>query len=516
MLELPDYLLGAGQLLAIAAASLLAGVRVRSRLLPSWTGPPAWLATAVVAVALVVVVAELLGTLGLFDGPWMILGLGAAAIAAWRLPIAASDAGLPPAPDPGRGARLIGLLIAAVAVAHFTIGLRLRLSTGMTGFDTTWYHAPFAAGFAQSGNTFDIQFIAPQFLAWFYPQNSELFHAVGMLAFERDLLSPFFSLAWLGGCLLAAWCVGRPFGVGPASLAGAALVLGGGAFADQSGEARNDIAAIFFLLAAAAIAVNAHRGGPSNRSRCRRCSRRRRRRTCCRDEGELRGVAAVHGRRPLPAAPVGRRRRALAIGVAMALLGGGYWYLRNLVQAGSPLPWVEEAGPLELPGAGPADRRPRGPQRDRLHGRRRDLGGLARAGAQGRIRPALAALLALGGGRRCLAAAWRRREPALRLASAGRARPAGPWLVAPASAAGPDGTPVGFFSGLRYLAPGARPGLGPAAHASGPARTRCPLGGARRGRVLLPFADASGAPGIRAICWSRSRPGRAFAAGAAS
>ena len=50
----------------------------------------------------------------------------------------------------------------------------------MTGFDSTWYHGPFAAGFLQSGDTWDLHFIAPQFLAWFYPANAELFHAVGM------------------------------------------------------------------------------------------------------------------------------------------------------------------------------------------------------------------------------------------------------------------------------------------------------------------------------------------------
>ena len=41
----------------------------------------------------------------------------------------------------------------------------------MTGFDSTWYHGPFAAGFFQSGNTLDLHYIAPQFLAWFYPAN---------------------------------------------------------------------------------------------------------------------------------------------------------------------------------------------------------------------------------------------------------------------------------------------------------------------------------------------------------
>ena len=81
---------------------------------------------------------------------------------------------------------LIALAIAAIAVLHFALEVKPQLSTGMTGFDSTWYHGPFAAGFFQSGDTWDLHFIAPQFLAWFYPANAEIFHAVGMLAFGRD------------------------------------------------------------------------------------------------------------------------------------------------------------------------------------------------------------------------------------------------------------------------------------------------------------------------------------------
>ena len=95
----------------------------------------------------------------------------------------------------------------------------------MTGFDSTWYHGPFAAGFHQTGNTWDLHYIAPAFMAWFYPANSEVFHAIGMNAFDRDLLSPLLNLGWFVGCLLAAWCIGRPYRMGPVSLALAAVAL---------------------------------------------------------------------------------------------------------------------------------------------------------------------------------------------------------------------------------------------------------------------------------------------------
>ncbi len=48
-------------------------------------------------------------------------------------------------------ATLIALAVAAVAVVKFAADVRPKLSTGMTGFDSTWYHGPFAAGFFQSG-----------------------------------------------------------------------------------------------------------------------------------------------------------------------------------------------------------------------------------------------------------------------------------------------------------------------------------------------------------------------------
>ena len=136
----------------------------------------------------------------------------------------------------------------------------------MTGFDSTWYHGPFAAGFIQTGDTWDLHFIAPQFLAWFYPANSELLHAVGMNAFDRDLLSPLLNLGWFVG-LPPRLLVHRagPTGSAPWSLALGAIALSVPALSDQAGEARNDIVGIFFLLAAVAIALNAWAARPARR-----------------------------------------------------------------------------------------------------------------------------------------------------------------------------------------------------------------------------------------------------------
>ena len=125
-----------------------------------------------------------------------------------RPPSTAQDPRPEPSPDLSRS--LIAAVASSISPAASDSAQhrddRLRL---------TWYHGPFAAGFFQSGNTWDLHFIAPQFLAWFYPANSEIFHAVGMLAFDRDMLSPLLNLGWFIGCLFASGASGGHTGSAP-------------------------------------------------------------------------------------------------------------------------------------------------------------------------------------------------------------------------------------------------------------------------------------------------------------
>ena len=48
-------------------------------------------------------------------------------------------------------------------------------------------------------------------------------------------------------------------------------------------------------------------------------------------------------------APAGRRWAAAGWWFAAAVAGGGYWYLRNLIISGNPLPQLEHLGPISLP-----------------------------------------------------------------------------------------------------------------------------------------------------------------------
>ena len=494
MLGVGPYLLGVLYILPLGLFAWMGGTELRRRLLPGFEGAPARLATAVLALALLVWAAQLLGSIGWLDRTGYQLLMLAVGMGVIRLQRRSSKeggrshpprqvrVGTPPLPT------LVALLVAAIALVKFALEAKSKLSTGMTGFDSTWYHGPFAAGFFQSADTWDLHFIAPQFLAWFYPANGEIFHAVGMLAFDRDVLSPLLNLGWFVGCLAACWCIGRPYRVAPWSLALGAIALSVPALADQAGEARNDIVGIFFLLAGVAIALNAWGGAGSEKK--------------LGGEGGATGVGAylVVGLAAglaagtklnflLPAAVlivglgvIGATERSSpryvgatasawrGVGAAAlaALAGGGYWYLRNLIHAGNPLPWIHHLGPIDLP----APEQALGGREAHsvlgyltngevwsdwflpgLHGGLWLLWPLLLVGALvGLLLPLLALLRRRDGS----TPVWREIGPSaavLAVAGAVGLATALAWLVAPTSASGPDGMPRGFESGLRYLAP---------------------------------------------------------------
>ena len=467
MLGPERYLLGVLEILLLGGFAWLGGAALRGWLLPRFEGAPARLANGVIALALLIWSAELLGTFGVLDPVPYLLLVALSDSLLWKFAPRPPERGESHPhlqvrvrlPSLRRGERdwmtLIALLIAAIAVVHFAAGVKTRLSTGMTGFDSTWYHGPFAAGFFQSGNTWDLHFIAPQFLAWFYPANGEIFHAVGMLAFGRDVLSPLLNLGWFVGCLVACWCIGRPYRVGSWSLALGAIALSVPALADQAGEARNDIVGIFFLLAAVAIALNAYAsplrkpispripGTPLVVGLAAGLAAGTKLNFLLPAAVLVVGLAVVAGR--------GARWRAFGVSFLAALTGGGYWYLRNLVHSGNPLPWVHHLGPINLPAPAQA-----------LGGREAHgvLGYLTNGsvwsdwflpGLHGGLWIVWPLLLiaAAGGLILCLA----RGTPTQRIAALAGLASGLAWLIAPTSASGPDGMPRGFESGLRYLAP---------------------------------------------------------------
>ncbi len=166
----------------------------------------------------------------------------------------------------------------------------------------------------------------------------------------NDVLSPFVNLCWLAVALLAAWCIGRPFGVAPVTLTGAAVLLATpGLVATQPGGAYNDVVGLALLLSCAALLVTAvNAGGPT--------------RVAGQAIAALAAGVAL-GTKLTFIAPVGaltvgiwvlaRRGRRLSEGGLWFLLlavTGGFWYLRNLITVGNPLPSLNiKLGPLALP-----------------------------------------------------------------------------------------------------------------------------------------------------------------------
>ena len=164
----------------------------------------------------------------------------------------------------------------------------------------------------QTGYLGHIYFFDPIFLASFYPANSEVIHAVPMLFFDRDIVSMVVNLGWLAMALLSAYCIGRPYGLGPQALVGSSIVLGSQSLVEfQAGEALNDITGVAFVLAAVAILVNGYAAGapglgPTGRTRA-----------LCR-QGQLVGTSCSCS----PAGPDPRARHGASITPAALAVAG--------------------------------------------------------------------------------------------------------------------------------------------------------------------------------------------------
>jgi len=470
--SLGSYIGGCLAVIGIVSALGLGGYWLRRWIVPEFSGALARLADATIAVGLLVLSLELLGTLSLLRTGWIVV----VCIAVGLLAALLGRRNAPPddlqvsAPQVQTIALLIALAVASFTVAEWTFPSQLSLDQGMFGGDTTWYHMPFAARFAQEHSIVHLHFTDPlRLAAWFYPQSSELVHGAAIVLFKSDWLSPLINLIWLAIALLAAWCVGRPYKVGPATLVAGAIVLDAGVMIEtQPGEGRNDIMGLAFLIAFAAFLINAHqRRAPDSGA----VQDRPDRDAPLLDKGPLviAGIAAglaasVKLTFLIPVVAIGfgvvifsgRGRRlttAWVLGLSTFVVGG-YWYVRAAIKTGgNPIPTIG-FGPLHLPRPDqmPLDPRPRFavahylteptiyrkwffPQLDN---------------ALGPLWP-LILIVAVAA---ALYIAWRSRNIILRVIAVAALLTAAVYVFTPLTAAGQEGSPTGFFTNTRYLTPG--------------------------------------------------------------
>jgi hypothetical protein len=457
--SLASYVTGMAQLVVAAAALGFFAFRVRGRILPSFEGPPARLAEAILAIASLVVLCEFLGLFGLLHGPLIVIGALAAAGVAWlRIGPRGGTADLrPPAPAVPDAARILAFAVAGVLVAQWAAFTSYSLDHGITNFDSVWYHMPFAADMFQTGSTAVFHRTETVFLNWFYPQNSEILHAAGMALTGRDFVSIFINLGWLGLALLAGWCVGRPYGRPHLSMVAVAVLLATHTLVvREPGTGKNDIVAIALVLAMLAILIN--RGAAPRDGQGRIGPG-----WALAVAGLAAGLAAgtkVTALAPVALATVavlfaavpGSRRKAAGIWFGSAAVGGGFWYLRSWFASGSPIPQVESLGPFDLPG--PERLQVGRPDFNVLHyvtdtGVWRDyfVPGLERG--FGELWPLLIVVAIAG-----VVAMIARGPGRLSRAHAAAALLAiGAYLVTPLGAAGPEGHPTAFAINLRFLIP---------------------------------------------------------------
>jgi hypothetical protein len=468
-----SYIAGSLAVIGIIAALGLGGYWLRCWIVPEFSGALARLADATLAVALLTISLEILGTLSILEFGWIIVftiavGLGAAALGHWR----ASERGEEvKAPAVAKWALILAIAVASFTMAEWTFPSQLNLDQGMFGGDTTWYHMPFAATMAQQHSTVHLHFTDPlRLAAWFYPQSSELIHGAGIVLFKTDWLSPLINLFWLAIALLACWCVGRPYKVGPATLIAGAIILDSGVMIEtQPGEARNDIMGLAFLVAFAAFLINGHqRRAPKEGGAVQDTPERG---APLLDKGPLimaglaAGLAAsVKTTFLVPVAAIaigvflfsGKGRRwttAWILGVSM-LVTGGYWYLRAAIKSGgNPIP-ITKFGPLHLPVPDqmPLDPRPRfavahylGSPTVYRHWFFPQL-----ENALGPLWPLILVMSVAA----AVFIVWRSNNKVLRVIAAASLLTAVVYVFTPLTAAGQPGNPTGFFTNTRYLIPG--------------------------------------------------------------
>lgn len=353
-MSLSRYLVGIACLGFAIGSCCFAASRWRSRLVPVWRGVTAVIADAVLALASVLLIAEILGSIGalyvyVFVPACVIAGLFAGWLAG---PSRVSSCGSEDLSvvDGSRGINapiVLESVVIGLVTALWVGGAIVALQAGPTDVDSQYYHLPHAARFVQERSLTELHFVIPGDASPYHPMNAEVFHAIGMLILRSDVLSPVLNLGWLALGFAAASVAGRRLGAGSSiSVAGVGLFLATPLMVrTQAGSAHNDVAGVALFLVACALLLSGPRTPGSV---------------------TIAGIAAglALGTKLSLVAPIlvltlvlwfssaraGRRARLIAAWLPSVVVTSVFWFVRNLVHTGNPIPSLRlGVGDVALP-----------------------------------------------------------------------------------------------------------------------------------------------------------------------
>ena len=332
-------------LLGLALAALMASA-LRLAAATGARGLERALAAVPIAAAAACVTALALGLLDLGGEPLALAGTAVLGYGATMLAL--------PAPRPSTGASALAALrrldpvalVAAAAGAGAALAALLwLLRYPLPGTDSVANHLPIALEWVQGGVPGSLTLNSYDFPTGAYPLTNELLLAWGMGIAGSFVPATLLAPAMAVLLATSGWLVLRELRVPPrlAALAIAA-VLSLPLVAGQLNEAKNDIAATAWMACAVALALAARRRPVLAAPALLAAALAMGTKTTVAPLAALAVAIALHAARH----ELGRLAIPLAAAAAAGLVAGGVWYVRNLIEHGSPL-WPFVRGPFGDP-----------------------------------------------------------------------------------------------------------------------------------------------------------------------
>jgi hypothetical protein len=334
---------------ALFVPPVFAAVKVRERLLPSWAGANARVVELVCAATTVLSVSQLLGMFGAFRA-W---ALYPAIIVVSAIEVVVARTGWsdgPPierkVPSWRRWELGIVVLLSIFVLSVWAAPFFSALASGPVDVDTQTYHLPNAARFVQEGWLTRLHHATPDNAHPYHPANSEVIHALLIMAFGSDFGSLFVNHLWAIALIGAGWSFGSRWRTSGASAGGMCLVLATPSMVStQPGSAMNDTMGLAMFVAALALLTNGEgKAVPTAIA------------------GLAAGVAVgtkltllvpvIALTLALPVFATVHRRavlRPFLFWCASLSLTGSYWFIRNWVRVGNPVPALGlDIGPVSF------------------------------------------------------------------------------------------------------------------------------------------------------------------------